>query len=510
MRAAGVRALGEYPLPPAPLVPAREGRPMLDYDMDKRGTLPRYEYLYRRIRDDVLSGELAAGDRLPSKRELARRLGVALVTVESAYGQLEAEGYVTSRPRSGFYVNALPQVTQAMPRPPASEAAAEKDETAADSLLADFSRPATRADSSAANLWEKALRQTFAQEPREALFAAQPAQGTLRLRAAIASYLQRSRGVAVDPANIVVGAGAQAIYAMVAALGGQGAEVAVEDPGYGRVWATYDACGRPVGFVPMDKDGMRVDLLSASDVTVAHVMPSHQFPTGRVMSAARRFELLGWAAAAERYIVEDDYDCEFRMAGRPVPPLLAADTASRVIYVNTFSKSLSSALRLAYLVLPTDLMRLWHERLGFLACTVSVVDQVALARLLESGDYDRHVARFRTQQRRLRDDLLAVLCATAAGDALGFEETDSGLHFVLAAEVVGDPAEAERRIAREALAGGVRLAPLSSYAHDPANATPRDGRARFVMQYDGLDPALVPQVAEALAAAVAHGRVAHT
>ena len=478
---------------------------MLDYDVERRGTLARYEYLYRRIRDDILSGELAADDRLPSKRQLAAQLGVSLATVEGAYTQLEAEGYVEARPRRGYYVNALPRLGQraAVPVHMESDGATEEDTP---SLVADFSAPATRADSSAANLWERALRQALAQEPREELFGAQPAEGTGRLRAAIAGHLRGTRGVDVDPACIVVGAGAQTVYAMVARLMGTDATFAVEDPGYGRVWATYASCGNQVVFVPTDEEGIRADLLAQTGATVAHVMPSHQFPTGCVTSAARRYELLGWAAAAEgRYLVEDDYDCEFRMAGRPVSPLLAADAGGRVIYVNTFSKSLSSALRLAYLVLPPQLAQAWRERLGFLSCTVSVVDQVALARLLESGDYERHVMRYRAAQRKLRDRLVGAIEASSLAGQAAFEEVDSGLHFVLAVGVGEgkDAVETERAVARAALARGVRLAPLSSYAHDVANSARPDGRARFVMQYDGLDPAAIPQVVAALEDAVA-------
>lgn len=479
---------------------------MLDYDMERRGTLARYEYLYRRIRDDILSGELAADDRLPSKRQLAAHLGVSLSTVEGAYTQLEAEGYLVARPRRGYYVCALPRLEGRAPAPAPTRRAAAEGSCPSCPLLADLSAPATRADSSAANLWERALRQTLSQEPREELFAAQPSQGTDRLRAAIASHLRGSRGVEVDPSCVVVGAGAQVVYAMVARLVGTAARVAVEDPGYGRVWATYQSCGNPVAFVPTDAEGIRADLLAQTGASLAHVMPSHQFPTGCVTSAARRYELLGWASAAEgRYLVEDDYDCEFRMAGRPVPPLLAADAGGRVAYVNTFSKSLSSALRLAYLVLPPDLAQAWRGRLGFLSCTVSVVDQVALARLLESGDYERHVSRYRTHQRHLRDCLMEAIASSGLGGRATFEQADSGLHFVLALGLAAgrDPVEAERAIAREALGRGVRLAPLSSYAHDPANAARPDGRARFVIQYDGLDPKAIPQVVEALEAALA-------
>lgn len=482
---------------------------MLSYDMSQRGSLSRYEYLYRRMRDDILSGAIAAGDRLPPKRGLAGALGVSLVTVENAYAQLVAEGYVTALERRGYFANELPvprgvQPRAAAPVSPRSTGGGEESR-----LLADFSSPATLADSSAANLWERALRQTLSQEPREELFAAQPPQGTPRLRRAIARHLRGSRGVEVDPSHILVAAGAQAIYAMIARLVGAGTTVAVEDPGYPRVWQTYAACGLDVAFVPTDQEGMRVGELARTGATLVHVMPSHQFPTGCVTSASRRYGLLGWAAEARgdgarsaRYVVEDDYDCEFRMSGRPIPPLLASDSLGSVIYVNTFSKSLSSALRLAYMVLPVGLAEAWERDLSFLSCTVSVVDQVALARLLESGDYERHVSRYRSQQRALRDQFVSAMRESPLAGIAHAEEKDSGLHFVLALSVGDGSPDAERAIARAALEGGVRLAPLCDYAHDGRNASRVDGLCRFVMQYDGLEPDRIPQVVEVLARAV--------
>lgn len=482
---------------------------MLSYDMSQRGSLSRYEYLYRRMRDDILSGAIAAGDRLPSKRGLADALGVSLVTVENAYAQLVAEGYVTALERRGYYANELPVPHGVRPCVAMFVSPDPTDDGEGPRLLADFSSPATLADSSAANLWERALRQTLSQEPREELFAAQPPQGTLRLRRAIARYLRGSRGVDVDPSRIVVAAGAQAIYAMIARLVGSGGTVAVEDPGYPRVWQTYAACGLHVAFVPTDREGMRVGELSRTGSTLVHVMPSHQFPTGCVTSASRRYGLLGWAAEGRevgkgpvRYVVEDDYDCEFRMSGRPIPPLLAPDSSDSVIYVNTFSKSLSSALRLAYMVLPVGLAQAWERDLSFLSCTVSVVDQVALARLLESGDYERHVSRYRSQQRALRDGLVRAMGESPLSGIAHAEERDSGLHFVLALPAGDGGPDAERAVARAALGRGVRLAPLCGYAHDRRNASRGDGLCRFVMQYDGLKADCIPRVVEVLAWAV--------
>ncbi|OZG51437.1 GntR family transcriptional regulator, partial [Pseudoscardovia radai] len=287
--------------------------------------------------------------------------------------------------------------------------------------------------------------------------------------------------------------------------------------GYPRLSSIYASYGFDVRHVPLDAGGIDIDALDASGADIVHIMPSHQFPTGRVTSVTRRYELLGWlAGGSERYLVEDDYDNEFRMAGRPIPSLASIDVLGRVIYIGTFSKSLGSALRLAYMVLPPVLAARYDAALGFYSSTVGVVDQICLARLLESGDYARHVNRYRTQRRQVRDALLAALAASPAAPRLSVEEADSGLHFVLAVRT----GATEAQIARAGLRHGVRLAPMSRYAtaddgapwDDAAGyagvgaSAPLPGYAdtmpRFVMQYDGLSPEAVPRCSAALAAAV--------
>lgn len=469
---------------------------MLDYNLDARGEKSLYDYLYQRIRDDITSGAIGAGDRLPSKRAFAQHLGVSVVTVEAAYAQLVAEGYVKARPRSGYFAVALQSTGEAKPRLRVPAPKPQKDGPSI-AVAVDLTG---NEDAGAASLWSRALRRTLAEESEHEVFLPTPAAGSCRLRQALADYLQQSRGMEVDPGRIVVGAGAQVLDNMLVQLLGREAAYAVEDPGYPRLKRLYEANGvRRVVQVPLDGEGVRTDALSASDADVLHIMPSHQFPTGRVTSISRRYELLGWASAGtlgrRRWIIEDDFDCEFRLAGRPVPPLAAIDAEGRVVYTNTFSKGLGSGIRLAYMVLPEELADRFAGELGFYSSTVSSVQQMTLARLLESGDYERHVNRMRKRRREERDALIEALGASAAGGRFRFEEADSGLHFVLAAE----SARGEDELAADLLARGVRVAPLSSFAAMPENATRPDGLRRFVIQYGGLTADQIELVAESFA-----------
>ncbi|MCI2086471.1 MAG: PLP-dependent aminotransferase family protein [Olsenella sp.] len=478
---------------------------MRGIDLTGRGELPLYEHLYRCIRDQVVTGEIAAEERLPSRRTLAERLGVSVVTVEGAYAQLVAEGYVVSLPRRGYYAASLPTLPDMPAAAPAPDLpggehkVAHGDECAADGVRYDLARGSSVASPGAARLWERALRDVISHEPDDVLYRTPPARGVMRLREAIADHLARSRGMSVNPELVVVGAGAQALYGLVAQLLRGCGPVGVEDPGYARASETYRAHGLDVRYLPLDAEGISVRALRGSCAAVAHVMPSHQFPTGRVMSVARRYELLGWAAEKDRrYLVEDDYDCELRLAGRPIPALASIDATGSVLYLNTFSKSLSSALRIAYLVLPASLDTMFDDRLGFLSSTVPAIDQVALAHALESGAYERHVARYRRGMREVRDALVEGLLDGPASGRVRVEEADSGIHLVLAVE---DDGRGERGIAAAACAADVGLAPLSSFAHVPEHAAAGDGRARFVVQYDGLS------VEDARAAASALGSV---
>ncbi len=460
---------------------------MLDYDLAQRGEFSLYDYLYQRIRVDILAGELEAGQRLPSKRSLASHLGVSVVTVEGAYGQLVAEGYVSTRPRSGYFVCELPKASRVSARPAsANDTNLDEELTAPDTL---------GYDEDAARLWARSLRAALTSEPESEVFSAPPAQGLPRLRRAIASHLRQSRGLVVRPSQVVVGAGAQVLDMQIAQLIGAGKTFAVEDPGYLRLTRLYQHCGEEVRHVGLEQAGPSMASLEQSHADVFHLMPSHQFPTGCVTSVSRRYELLGWASEAEdRWLVEDDFDCEFRLAGKPVPALASIDAAGRVIYTNTFSKSLGSALRLAYMVLPEELVERFGSELGFYSSTVSSVQQVALARILEDGSYERHVSRLRKRCRDARDELLAALRSRPDADKLHFENVDAGLHLVMAV----DTNSTEGYLALQASERGVpagAVLPLSNFVWDPARAQAPDGLRRLVIRYDTLTPEVIDALA---------------
>ena len=339
--------------------------------------------------------------------------------------------------------------------------------------------------------WARTLRRVLADESERTVLEASGPQGSSRLRAAIAAHLRGFRGMEVHPDQIVIGSGAQSLYGLLVQLLGRNLAYGVEDPGYPRLTRIYESNDVAVRPIALDGEGPVLEALERARIDVLHCTPSHQFPTGITVPVSRRRSLLEWAqsgvaapedgaaareirgrsvkasSARSRYLIEDDFDCEFRMAGRPVPPLAALDGAGRVIYANTFSKTLGGAFRIGYMVLPEALAERFRDRLGFYACTVGALEQLTLARFMESGDYERHVNRQRTRYRRRLSALIDALAASSAGDHLHFANAGAGLHFLM--EVRGvegderDSATFEERVARRAAIRGVRLAPLGRY-----------------------------------------------
>lgn len=470
---------------------------MLTYAMDERGDETLYEYLYRCIRRDIETGAIAAHQRLPSKRALAKNLGVSLITVEGAYTQLVAEGYVYALPRRGYYACALGcdgagaplagggvrrreagatgEARRSLPAAAPSPDPALASEPAPAPLVADLTGRSTPQGLFPYASWAKTTREVLTCESERTLLEQSVGAGSPRLRQALATYLRSSRGMAVDPAQIVVGAGAQTLYNLIVQLLGRGRGYAVEDPGYPRLTQIYRVNDVPLSHVALDAEGVRVDELRACGADVVHIMPSHQFPTGQVTSIGRRYELLGWASErAGRVIVEDDYDCEFRLSGRPIPALQSIDACGCVVYANTFAKSLGPAFRIGYMVLPAHLAATFEERLGFYSCTVSTIEQLALARFMEGGGYERHVSRARTYYRAVRNDLVDALRACAVADRLVVEATDAGLHFLMG--VRGVPSEAA--LVEAARRRGVALTPLSGFYQRREDARAWHARAR--------------------------------
>lgn len=460
---------------------------MLDYNLEQRGEASLYEYVYQQIRDDIVAGRIAAGEHLPSKRAFASHLGISVITIENAYSQLLAEGYICSKPRRGYYACELPEA------PVLASAAEDADRDAAPVSFGvhdSYGQPEQFAPLSpsaleAARLWQSALRATLTSEDEREIFSPAPAQGTARLRCAIAHHLRGTRGMNVNPDNIVIGAGAQLLDTMLVQLLGTDKTYAVEDPGYLRLTRIYQAMGCKVRHIPLDGEGVNLGELLDAGADVLHLMPSHQYPTGLVTSIARRYALLSWAAEQPgRYLIEDDFDCEFRLAGKPIPALASIDAAQSVIYTNTFSKSLSSALRLAYMVLPDELMERFRRELGFYASSVSSVDQVALARLLESGDYERHVNRVRVRAREARDGLTTLLRETFPAGEVSMEHADAGLYCTVVAEREAGGSSFTRAL----MHSSIPFIDISDCFWCTDGASVPENSTQILVQYDDLSP----------------------
>lgn len=454
---------------------------MLTYDLSARGDCTRYMFLYEQIRADITHGLLPAHTKLPAKRAFAQHLGVSVITVENAYVQLASEGYIYSKPRQGFYVAKISvpapvQIAQLQPEPTAPTHTAK-------TWRLNLSSNALPLGIFPYQTWLTTMRSVIADLDHQGPPTSEPF-GCLPLREAIAEQLQATRGMSVAAHNIVVAAGSQILYNLLIQFLGRSAVYAVEDPGYPRLADIYSAHEVHTAHIPMDEHGIRTDILDMTGARIAHVMPSHQFPTGRVTSVPRRYELLAWAASApDRLIIEDDYDAEFRFSGPPLASLFSIDTTQSVIYMNTFSHTLGSLFRVGYMVLPDSLRDEFFEKMGFYSSTISTVEQLTLAKFMRSGAYERHVNRLRKHHREVRDALMAAFESSSLASSFRFVGADAGLHCVL--ELTDSermPESFARNVSARLAQRQILLQPIDRYVRHKIAQT-ADG---FVVQYSSL------------------------
>ena len=441
---------------------------LLTYELKKMPGVPLYEALYRCIRGDILSGRLSAGQKLPSKRALAAHLEVSKITVEAAYNQLAAEGYIAAKEKVGYFVEAVahPYAPAHVPpaRKPSAAAGCRIDLTANTPAKFPFS------------VWTRLQRQVlldFGQQLLEPV----PHSGVAALRQAIALHLAEFRGMQVDPENIVIGAGTDFLYNLLLQLLGQDRVYALEEPGYGKIRRIYDAAGAKSIPAPMDNLGVIPEAIA--EAQVLHISPSHHFPTGLITPQSRRQALLSWAQAGERWIIEDDYDSEFRFDAHPMSAMYTPWQEGRVIYMNSFSKSLAPSIRIGYMVLPPALMRQFQHRLGFYSCTVSSFEQHALARFLSEGHFEKHINRMRKFYRSRRNRLLEILKNCRWAPLLTIEEADAGLHFLVKVDTQLSDQELESFCRKL----GLKVWCLSNYYH---GTIPVSSLHRIVVNYSGL------------------------
>ena len=448
---------------------------MLTYHFENReGSL--YEYLYQCLKNDIINGALQANERLPSKRSFAKQLGVSTITVENAYDQLISEGYVYAVTKKGYYVADISEIPQSSPVKTTANIRLPSQST---EYWIDLSNNQTNPQNFPFSVWAKLMREVIS-EKNEELMRNSPCVGIEVLREAIANHLHSFRGMAVDPNQIVIGAGTEYLYGMLIQLLGRGKTYCVENPGHRKIEQIYQSNEVHCSFANMDGQGITVSGLYESGAEIAHISPTHHFPTGITMPVSRRYELLAWANEKNgRYIIEDDYDSEFRLNGKPIPSLQSIDVGEKVIYMNTFSKSLASTIRISYMVLPIHLANRFYETLSFYACTVSNFEQYTLAQFIKMGYFEKHINRMRLFYARQRKAVLECIQNSSINNWCEIIERDSGLHFLLSLKTEWSDEELCRRLLNK----GIHIIPLSNYFHD----SERSVGHTFLLNYSNLD-----------------------
>lgn len=462
---------------------------MLSYNIENVGSDTLYHFLYKSIKNDILNDKLEAEEKLPSKRSLAKQMGISLITVETAYNQLLAEGYIYTEPRKGYFVSKL-KIAQTETKPTFKESREARNTQKFDSLVqkfrsakitkkhfVDFSNNLGNPEMFPFSTWAKITRQVLCENQMELLERA-PYGGVYPLRKAIADMLNGFRNMNVDPEQIIVGAGTDYLYGLIVQILGFNKKYGVEDPGYSKISKIYRKMNVTCNFIPLDDSGVIIDQLEKTCTDVIHISPSHHYPTGIVMPVSRRYELLSWAAkSSNRYIVEDDYDSEFRMTGRPISTLQNIDVSDKVIYINTFSKTLTSSARISYMVLPKSLAQKYKEEFSFYTCTVSTLEQLVLAKYISDGSFEKHINRMRNAYRGRRDTLLQAIRKSKLAAISTIAEEDAGLHFILKIDTI----LSDEEFCKQANEKGVRIGALSDYYTE---ATPSEHQ--FIINYSDL------------------------
>ena len=356
----------------------------MKYIIDKQ-TRPMYLQLYKKIRDDIISGNYPYNTKLPSKRSLAEETGVSIITVEHAYAMLCDEGYIESHERSGFIVTF----------------------TAGDGFVASEEHPTEytnyHAETGFYGFPLSALSKTMRRvlnDHGELLLERSPNFGCNALREAIRRYLARNRGIHAETEQIIIGAGSEYLYGLIVELLGRQRIYAIESPSYKKIEQVYRANEIVYDRLPLTSRGIDSKALFNTKADVLHTTPYRSYPSGVIATASKCHEYIRWSEQNDRYIIEDDFESEFSVSTKPSETLFALSNNDNVIYLNTFSKTISQSLRIGYMVLPKHLVKTFEDKLGFYSCTVSTFMQYVLAELINNGDFERHINRVRRKKRK--------------------------------------------------------------------------------------------------------------
>ena len=343
----------------------------------------KYYSIYLDVKAKILQGDYKAGEKLPSKRVMADMMGCSTITVQSAYAMLEEEGYIRPRERSGYFVERIELSLGTIPN---------AKRTSITHIKESHTLP-TEHDFEY-SLWFKTIRKVISERGEE-LFVKAPSKGCAILRNAISDYLYRYRGMTADPHRIIIGSGSEQLYEIAVKLLGREKIYGIEDPSYEQIRAVYLGMGAEICPLKFCDDGIDSGELFKKSFNVLHVTPFHSYPSGITTPISKRYEYLKWAQINNSYIIEDDFDSEFFIPGHPIEPLYSLDRNHSIIYINTFSKSLSPSMRMGYMILPEALIPAYDDILGKFSCSVPVLDQYVLAEFINSGSFERHLNRMR-------------------------------------------------------------------------------------------------------------------
>ncbi|WP_242267115.1 PLP-dependent aminotransferase family protein [Bacillus cereus group sp. BfR-BA-01518] len=412
-----------------------------------------YVQLYEYIKKEIKDGTISAFTKLPAKRKLAGYLQVSKNTIEAAYEQLLAEGYIESISRKGYFVCKFEQMMDIE----GSETEVEEIPFREGNYTFDFTQTGVDTNTFPFTTYRKLINDVWQPHNNDLLFLGHP-QGELSLREEIANYLYESRGVRCSASQIVLGAGTQILVKLLFQLL-KGSNYAVENPGYHRKMVVFEQGEKKVQMLSLDRDGICMADLENSDANVVFVTPSHQFPYGMIMPITRRTQLLQWAKKEEdRYIIEDDYDSEFRYSGRPIPALQGLDTDGKVIYMGTLSKALLPSLRMSYIVLPKNLIKKYQKEYLFYTQSVSRMDQEVIRKFLNEGYWEKHIHKMRVVYRKKRDRLVFEIEKYFSNHVEVIGE-DSGLHILLKVH----NGMREEELIKAAAKYSIKIYPVSTY-----------------------------------------------
>lgn len=450
-----------------------------------------YEQIYEHIRKEIKEGKLLQGERLPSTRSLAENLQVARSTVELAYEQLLSEGYIESRPYRGYFVCKVEELFQLEGKKETEMDKTTIRESASTAVVYHYDFSPTQIDMSQFpfSVWRK-LHKNVLSDGNEKLYAQGNARGDYGLRETIARYLHASRGVNCTPEQIIVGAGNDYLLMLLEKILGPQIPIAMENPTYKRAYRIFQSFQYPITTVDMDENGMMVEELRKTNAQLVYVMPSHQYPTGVVMPIGRRGELLKWANEQDdRYLIEDDYDSEFRYKGKPIPSLQASDKNGKVIYMGTFSKSIAPAIRVSYMVLPMNLVEAYERKCAFYSTTVSRIEQKILDEFIRGGYFERHLNKMRKCYKDKHDYMLELLEDFEKYFSITGE--NAGLHLLLTSKA--DVSEAI--LIERAKLQGVKVYGLSESYVDAENIV---SKGTIILGYGGMSKQEIEEGVQAL------------